>query len=198
MTSGYRSGGADFDDLFDPYIIGPKSINTGRRVAGVDLSQRYAHIQFGTKRASVGHRVGGVDVSNLWAAKGTASYLKISDQTIEEVEAGSVFAGIRLNNTGTLDQVMTDVTVPVPGEWMINPSSAEAANYEAMASLVSGTLSSGSASTGAWLALSVSRLWRVQQQIAGSKQTTIRIDVRRIGSTVIMASAQITLIATRA
>jgi len=74
MPSGYRSGGVDFDDLFDPYVQGTKPAATGRRVSGVDLIHRYAPIAYGTKRADVGNRVNGVDVSNLWAAKGTASY----------------------------------------------------------------------------------------------------------------------------
>ncbi|WP_050991879.1 hypothetical protein [Bradyrhizobium yuanmingense] len=78
MASGYRSGGVDFDDLFDLYVEGPYSQDTGRRVGGVDLSRRYAHIQYGSKRADVGHRVGGLDLSNLWAAKGTASYQGIA------------------------------------------------------------------------------------------------------------------------
>lgn len=73
MPSGYRSGGMDFDDLFQPYAGGAASIASGLRVGGVDLNQRYAPIQGGAKRADVGYRVGGVDVSNLWAAKGTAS-----------------------------------------------------------------------------------------------------------------------------
>lgn len=93
MPSGYRSGGVDFDNLFDPYVQGAKSIATGRRAAGVDLNQRYAHISFGTKRANVGYRVGGVDVSNLWAAKGTAIYgLSINGKsyTANPTTAGSV------------------------------------------------------------------------------------------------------------
>ncbi|HGM6067442.1 TPA: hypothetical protein ACKP39_004329 [Stenotrophomonas maltophilia] len=74
MASGYRSGGTDFDDLFDPYVEGPLAQDSGRRVGGTDLSRRYAHIQYGSKRADVGHRIGGMDVSNLWAARGSASY----------------------------------------------------------------------------------------------------------------------------
>lgn len=74
MVTGYRSGGVDFDDLFDPYVQGDRSILSGRRVAGVDLNQRYARIEWGSKRPDVGYRVGGTDLSNLWAAKGTAVY----------------------------------------------------------------------------------------------------------------------------
>ena len=74
MGTGFRSSGADFDDLFDPFVQGTKPAPTGYRVAGVDLNQRYAPIMYGSKRADVGYRVGGVDVSALWAAKGTAKY----------------------------------------------------------------------------------------------------------------------------
>ncbi|WP_157836428.1 hypothetical protein [Xanthomonas sp. SHU 308] len=74
MTAGYRSGGVDFDDLFDPYVQGDFARDCGMRSGGIDLSRRYAPIAFGGKRADVGYRSGGVDVSNLWAAKGTARY----------------------------------------------------------------------------------------------------------------------------
>lgn len=88
MTSGYRSGGVDFDDLFDPYVTGTKPAPTGRRVDGVDLSERYAPIMYGSKRADVGYRVDGVDVSNLWAAKGTASYFPTTINAYSESFTG--------------------------------------------------------------------------------------------------------------
>lgn len=73
MASGYRSGGVDFDDLFDPDVMGDGPTASGYRRSGQPL--RYAHIQYGQKRGDVGYRSGGVDVSNLWAAKGTATYV---------------------------------------------------------------------------------------------------------------------------
>lgn len=73
MASGYRSGGVDFDDLFDPDVMGDGPTANGYRRNGQPL--RYAHIQYGQKRGDVGYRSGGVDVSNLWAAKGTATYV---------------------------------------------------------------------------------------------------------------------------
>lgn len=74
MASGHRSGGVDFDDLFDPDVIGDGPVaGFLRRADGSPL--RYAHIQYGTQRADVNRRSGNVDVARLWAAKGTASYV---------------------------------------------------------------------------------------------------------------------------
>jgi len=72
MTAGYKSAAVDFDDLFDPDIVGDGPTAPGYAVAGTAL--RYAALSYGTKRANVGYSIGGVDVSNLWAAKGTATY----------------------------------------------------------------------------------------------------------------------------
>lgn len=73
MSSGYASGGTDFDDLFDPDVMGDGPTAAGYSANGALL--KYAALSYGTKRADVGYSVAGVDVSNLWAAKGTAVYL---------------------------------------------------------------------------------------------------------------------------
>lgn len=72
MAKGYRSGGVDFDDLFDPDVVGDGPSVPNARSGGVPL--RYAALAYGTKRADVGYRQGGVDVSNLWAQRGSAVY----------------------------------------------------------------------------------------------------------------------------
>lgn len=180
MPSGYRSNGVDFDDLFDPYVQGPKSIDTGRRVAGVDLSQRYAHIQYGTKRADVGYRVSGTDVSNLWAAKGSASYndaLVIpfgvySAQSTDSHDAGASLT-FTINPDGTWSIAMTALHSPtgtsgnpVSGTWHKAPAAGVGNNYE-MQATAQFTVSNGyngdtpasptyTATTG-WLPLSAAR-----------------------------------------
>ena len=93
MPSGYKSGGTDFDDLFDPYVEGAKPGLTGYVAAGQDLRDRYAPISYGSKRADVGDKSGGQDVSNLWAAKGTAVY-----QSVVAVPGHYVF--LPMNSTG--------------------------------------------------------------------------------------------------
>lgn len=114
MASGYRSGGVDFDDLFDPYVSGTKSIITGRRVNGVDLRDRYAPLSVGSKRANVGHRVGGVDVSNLWAAKGTAQYSIAGLQGKVLSAVGSALT------SGTSASAVVSVSIRNDGTWSVS------------------------------------------------------------------------------
>lgn len=73
MAGLFRQGGVNFDDLFDPDIVGDGPSAPNLRAGGTPL--KYAALSYGTKRANVGYRVGGSDVSNLWAAKGTAVYV---------------------------------------------------------------------------------------------------------------------------
>ena len=69
----YASIHSAFATLFDEDIIGDGPQAAGYADNGIPL--RFAHIQYGAKRANVGYRINGVDASNLWAAKGTASYV---------------------------------------------------------------------------------------------------------------------------
>lgn len=87
MPSGYRSQGVDFDDLFDPDVVGDGPAAAGYTVAGAPL--KYAALKYGTKRANVGYAVNGSDASNLWAAKGTASYnLPIEGKSYQSNQSG--------------------------------------------------------------------------------------------------------------
>ena len=67
----------------------------------------------------------------------------------------------------------------------------QAANYEVYASLVSGSLSAGSSATDTWLALTSTRNWLVSTTTL--KYATINVGIRRVGTTTILASADINL-----
>ncbi|MGO1069233.1 hypothetical protein [Lysobacter sp. CA199] len=73
MATLIKHQGIPFEDLFDPDIIGDGPI--AHRCTHNGQPLRFAHIQYGAKRADVNFRVNNQDVSNLWAAKGTASYV---------------------------------------------------------------------------------------------------------------------------
>ena len=105
MPSGFKSGGVDFDDLFDPYIEGTKPVFTGYTSAGQDLRDRYAPISYGTKRADVGFASSGQDVSNLWAAKGTAVYLRyLRNESFSSVGGNlSASINIKIKSNGTIE-----------------------------------------------------------------------------------------------
>ena len=82
----YKSKGVDFDNLFDPDVVGDGPVAADYKQGGAPI--KYAALKYGTKRADVGYKQADVDVSNLWAAKGTASYaLPIDGQTFVQGDA---------------------------------------------------------------------------------------------------------------
>lgn len=75
MTSGFKTAGVDFDDIFAPYNSGSKPANTGFSVAGVDLVERYAPLAYGTPAPETGMTIAdSSDVNTLWCAKDTDGY----------------------------------------------------------------------------------------------------------------------------
>lgn len=76
MTVNYRnSAGVDFDDLFEPEQSGNGAQDGAfRKSNGAPL--RYAALSYGSKIANVNYRSSnGSDVTNLWAGKGSVSYI---------------------------------------------------------------------------------------------------------------------------
>jgi hypothetical protein len=69
-----------------------------------------------------------------------------------------------------------------------------AANYEVKATLTSGTFTTGTA--GSWLNLATEREWTARQTTVGTKTTTATFEIRKVGTTTILATATITLTAT--
>jgi hypothetical protein len=75
--------------------------------------------------------------------------------------------------------------------WCVPAS--QTANYEVYASLVTGSLSAGSSATDTWLAMTSTRTWLVST--TGVIYTILNVGIRRIGTTTILASADIILYA---
>lgn len=101
----------------------------------------------------------------------------------------------QINSNGSVYENINGAGYTFRDLWCVPAS--EAIYYECYASLVTGTLSGGSAATGTWLALSTTREWNVSQSTAGSKYTVINVGIRRAGTTTILASADIELFAYR-
>lgn len=149
--AGRKSQGTDFDELFDPDIVGDGPQAAGYNSNGVAI--RYAHIQYGTKRADVGYRVNGLDVSNLWAAKGTASYsinglqgrnFNVSQSAL--TSSGNVSSSLTVSLFSDGTWLVTGATStgakvlpsPVSGVWL--PTGGSAADYSVQFdAVVSGT-----------------------------------------------------------
>lgn len=129
MTAGYKSVNVEFDDLFDPDIVGDGPSATGYAVGGTAM--RYAALTYGTKRADVGYARAGVDVSNLWAAKGTATY-NPSHRSVDAISGGT------LNPASIELRILTNGTMRLEGfeyntevfqdDWNYAPTAAGASS----------------------------------------------------------------------
>lgn len=190
MPSGYRVNGYDFDDLFDFYVEGPTSQNTGRRAGGADLSGRYAHIQYGSKRPDVGYRVGGLDVSNLWAAKGTAQYdaVQIPNPSVSgstgSNQAPNGHAAFSFRADGMVQNWTNNPNAVTRtfGPWLIKGA---AGNFEILYTKIAGD--ANPSGTGQWLNLGTDRYCGFDV-VMGSAFCQLRIQIRRASTGVIMAS----------
>lgn len=204
MPSGYKSGGVDFDDLFDPYVTGTPPAATGYRVAGVDLAGRYAPLVYGTQRADVGYRIaGGADVATLWAAKGTAHYVDANAGLPAEVAIYVAGSSGPLTATASFNLFRNGTTTWDPSgasAWYPSGAAGIGDSYEVMFEVLAGsigTLSGSALST--WLALSSTR----GLTLTATRSTTgtataarqIRTSIRRIGTTTVLGLRVTDLIA---
>ena len=120
--------------------------------------------------------------------------VRITNQSIEHDTAAPTVAtaGYRLTSTGKAQKTGNGTSGAYAdiADWVI-PTSV-AANYECRATVVSGSLSSGT--TGSWLALTADRTWTVTASFA-TNVGVIDVEIRDASSTVVMATARITLTA---
>jgi len=195
MASGIKTGTVDLDDHFDPYVEGTKPAATGYKVGSTDLNQRYAPLVYGQKAAATGLTIAGRgDLNTQFAKKGTANYItiKLQNITITGTGVGYAEAGIMLNADGSANQRIGTASPPdIPGVWMRPLSEDKAGDYEVMAEKLSSHAVDGT--FGSWLRLSTLRQWRLIQATDGSATAQIRLDIRKRGTTTVIATCVVTL-----
>ena len=121
--------------------------------------------------------------------------ISLSGLTISAIGSGGAqTATYTLESDGDVMSATTDGGSVDAGDW-IDPKANAPSDYEVQATLVSGTLSTGT--TGSWLALSSNRSWTLQRVTVGAAtQVTLTIEIRK-GSGAVLASATVTLDAER-
>jgi hypothetical protein len=124
----FWANGVNFDDLFDPDVIGDGPTmslwNNGPPL-------RYAALKYGQQRADVGFSQSGVDAAHLWAAKGTAVYaLAVDGKSYSSNNQSRGQAAIRMtvyaNGTYDIRDWRSDSlsTVLASGTWLTDGSPA--------------------------------------------------------------------------
>jgi hypothetical protein len=143
-------------------------------------------------RTLAGVASGAIIMPTDFYGKGGAT-VNFNDAVVTAAGVPSQSAGYRINTNGFVYQVVNGVDTSL-GQW-VTPSSA-GGNYEVYATLVSGTLSSGT--TGSWVATSGTPLWTRVAVISGTINTVeLGMDVRATGTGTVLDSWSVTLEAER-
>jgi len=131
---------------------------------------------------------GTISISNFYGTSDVV--IVLSNQSIQDFTGGArdATAGYRLTSAG-LAQSLVNVTYTTLETWC-TPTS-EAGNYEVFATLVSGSTPSGT--IGSWVALSTTQDWVLSSSIGISKVCQLSLQIRRIGTTTVLATATIDL-----
>jgi len=77
-----------------------------------------------------------------------------------------------------------------PSAFWIDPQLGMPA-FECRATLVAGSITSGT--VGSWLSLGTNRSWESTRSIVGSQSGALDIEIRKIGTTTVLATARITV-----
>ena len=119
--------------------------------------------------------------------------ISITDQYVYSFNSPDSYAYYFLTAGGQVEESTVGGGInPINLEQWCTPTS-QASNYEALITIISGTLSGGSA-TGTWLALSTTRNWFVTENQSGQqKLCQFTVQIRRIGTTTVLDTATIDL-----
>jgi hypothetical protein len=144
-------------------------------------------------RSLAGVPSGAIILPTNFYNKSAGATVNFNDAVVTAAGVPSQSAGYRINTNGFVYEVVNGVDTSL-GQW-VTPSSA-GGNYEVYATLVSGTLSSGT--TGSWVATSGTPLWTRVAVISGTINTVeLGMDIRATGTGTVLDSWSVTLEAER-
>lgn len=131
---------------------------------------------------------GQISIQNFYGTSNVV--ISLTNQTILDFTGGarSASTGYRLTSGGQADGLV-NVAWSNLGQWC-TPTSA-ASNYEVLATVVTGSLSSGT--TGSWLALSSTQTWTRTASVGTSQLCSFTVQIRKIGTSTVLGSATIDL-----
>ena len=128
-------------------------------------------------------------LSTLSGAGGGASTIVVlANVNVFDSNSGNAGATYTLTSTG---DVITNTTLNGSadiGDW-INPKSSAPGTYEVRADVVFGTVTG--ASTGAWLALTSSRSWIVDNATPGGVSARLTVSIRLSGTVLTTATVNL-------
>lgn len=124
------------------------------------------------------------------AGGGGSTTVVLADNAVMDINSGTAEASYSLTSAG--DVIATD-TLNGPtdiGDW-ISPKSGAPGSYECRADVVFGSVTGDS--TGAWLALTSTRVWTLSRSTPGFQAARITVSIRLGGTTLTTATIDLTV-----
>lgn len=120
-----------------------------------------------------------------------AAWVAISNYNVDDsvTDPANAQANYRLNSNGAIEMYREqDGIYSSIGTWLVIGANSD---YEARATVLSGSLSSGT--TGSWLALSTTREWARARTTVGTASCSFTLEIRKVSDGQIVDTATITL-----
>lgn len=119
---------------------------------------------------------------------GGSTIVVLADANVMDFNSGVAEAIYTLTSTGDVQKYTSLNGTEDIGDW-INPKSGAPGSYECRADVVFGTVTG--ASTGAWLALTSSRSWVLDNTEPGVTSARLTVSIRLGGSTLTTATVNL-------
>ena len=132
-----------------------------------------------------------VNDAGTWRMVHVGDVVAITSQTItdSQLDPTPAVVSYQLQSDGNVEATSGGFPSAL-GDW-VTPTASAGAAYEARATIVSGSLTSGTA--GSWLPLSSNRTWSLTRSVIGFSTTVLTIEIRRAADGVVLTTATITL-----
>jgi hypothetical protein len=136
---------------------------------------------------------GAISISNFYGTSAVIVTFNDFSLNAYELSPNDATCYYRINSNGNVYGTNFGTPFDLLEQW-VTPTSF-ASDYEVYATLVSGSLTSGT--TGAWLSLGTTRDWYVEETANfGTETATLSFDVRKIGTTTVLDTWTVTIEAT--
>jgi hypothetical protein len=135
---------------------------------------------------------GAISIRNFYGT--TAVVIAFEDQSISDIQVipDSALAGYQINSNGRAYSIESSSFITNELEQWATPTSV-ANQYEVYATVLSGALQLTFGDVNTWLSLGTTRDWYTERLTSGVNVVILSFDVRKIGTTTVLDTWQVTL-----
>ena len=138
-----------------------------------------------------------MNLFNILFAGGGANITALTNGTISDSNSPIAESRVRFNTDGSISQYTATAGTYSdfhPGEWIISePVTGIGSSYEIQLASFTGFAASTGPAVGVWTPLSSSVEWTRQTSATGTRSWNGTLEIRKIGTSTVLATAVITL-----